>query len=56
MGGFIMTIPIRLILYISYIITIVSPLIPLPTALKGIALKAIATALRSFFILFHVGI
>jgi hypothetical protein len=37
MGGFIMTIPISLILYIIYIAPIVSPPHPLPNPLKAIA-------------------
>jgi hypothetical protein len=43
-GGFIVTIPVRLILYINYI----SPLSPSPHHLKVIA--------RDFFVLFHIGI
>jgi hypothetical protein len=43
-GGFVVTIPVRLILYINYI----SPLSPSPHHLKVIA--------RDFFVLFHIGI
>jgi hypothetical protein len=45
-GRFIVTIPIRLILYISYI----TPISSNPSAAP---LKAIA---RGFFVLFHIGI
>jgi hypothetical protein len=48
MGGFIVTIPIRLILYIIYIAPIDSPPHPLFTPLKAIA--------RGFLVLFHIGI
>jgi hypothetical protein len=48
MGGFIVTILLRLILYISYTTSIVSPLNPLPTPLRAIA--------RGFLVLLHVGI
>jgi hypothetical protein len=48
MGGFIVTIPIRLILYIIYMAPIVSPPLPFPTPLKAIA--------RGFLVLFHIGI
>jgi hypothetical protein len=37
MGGFIVTITIRLVLYIGYIAPIISPSTPLPTPLKEIA-------------------
>jgi hypothetical protein len=42
------TIPIRLILYISYTASIVSPLNPLKAPLRAIA--------RGFLVLFHIGI
>jgi hypothetical protein len=42
-----MTILIRLIVYISYIDSIICPLNPLPASLKAIA--------RGFFVLVHVG-
>jgi hypothetical protein len=43
--GFIVTIAVRLTLYISYITPIMSPLNPFPTPLKAIS--------RSFFVPFH---
>jgi hypothetical protein len=46
MGGFIVTIPIRFIVYITYIA--LSSLNPLPTPLKTIA--------RDFLVLFHISI
>jgi hypothetical protein len=46
--GFIMTIFIRLILYISYIAPIICNLNSLPSPLK--------TTARGFFVLFHIGI
>jgi hypothetical protein len=46
-GGFVVTILIRLILYISYIAPWSLPLSPLPTPLKAI--------IRSFLVLFHIG-
>jgi hypothetical protein len=48
MEGFIVTIPIRLILYISTLPPIISPPQPLPAPLKAIA--------RDFLVLFHIGI
>jgi hypothetical protein len=47
MGGLVVTIPIRLILYISYIARCISPQ-PLPTPPKAIA--------TGFLVLFHIGI
>jgi hypothetical protein len=35
-GGFVVTIPLRLILYIIYIVSIISSSQPLPTTLKAI--------------------
>jgi hypothetical protein len=50
MGGFIVTIPIRLVLYIIYFAPHCSSLLLslLPTPLKAIA--------RGYLILFHIGI
>jgi hypothetical protein len=48
MGGFIVTIPIRLILYISYITPIISPPQHPPCPIKAIV--------RGFFGLFHIAI
>jgi hypothetical protein len=48
MGAFIVTIWIRLILYTSYIASIISPLSPFPIPLKAIA--------RGFLVLFHIGL
>jgi hypothetical protein len=46
-GGFIVSVLVRLTLYLSYIAPIIS-LNHLPTTLKAIA--------RGFFVLFHIGI
>jgi hypothetical protein len=46
--GFIMTFPIRLILYIGYIAPFICPSNPLPVLFKRIA--------RIFVVLFHIGI
>jgi hypothetical protein len=45
---FVVTIPVRPILYIVYIAPIICPLNPLPTPLKAVA--------RDFLVLFHIGI
>jgi hypothetical protein len=47
-GGFLVTIPIRLVLYVGYIASMSLPLGPLPTPLKAVA--------RGFLVLFHTRI